>query len=288
MSGLRELRVEDAEQVASLFVEAFGEARQVDAEEIRTWIDNEELKPEHLRVLVVDGAIVGYGDIWVEDDEVALDVAAPGHWEPFLEWAEAEARARGVTARTFVPAEHELARIVAARGYRLARSSYTMDVELDGPPEPVLPEDCPCARTAPTTPRCFAPPSTRPSLTTGTGTRCPRRTSTSSTSSSGTTTPCSGCSPGTGTSSRALCSPAPAGARSPSSDGSARLGVRPAWRRRGLGEALLRSAFAELFTRGHRRVGLGVDTENVSGALRLYERVGMRPLLRSDNWTFGP
>jgi ribosomal protein S18 acetylase RimI-like enzyme len=66
------------------------------------------------------------------------------------------------------------------------------------------------------------------------------------------------------------------------------LGVRPAWRRRGLGEALLRAAFAELYARGRRRVGLGVDTENVSGALRLYERVGMRPLLRHDNWSLEP
>ena len=66
------------------------------------------------------------------------------------------------------------------------------------------------------------------------------------------------------------------------------LGVRPAWRRRGLGEALLRAAFAELFARGRRRVGLGVDTENVTGALRLYERVGMRPIQRNDNWSLEP
>ena len=66
------------------------------------------------------------------------------------------------------------------------------------------------------------------------------------------------------------------------------LGVRPAWRRRGLGEALLRAAFAELFARGRRRVGLGVDTENVTGALRLYERVGMRPIRQNDNWSLEP
>jgi mycothiol synthase len=53
------------------------------------------------------------------------------------------------------------------------------------------------------------------------------------------------------------------------------LGVRPAWRRRGLGEALLRAAFAELFRRGERRVALGVDVQNPTGAVRLYERAGM-------------
>jgi ribosomal protein S18 acetylase RimI-like enzyme len=62
------------------------------------------------------------------------------------------------------------------------------------------------------------------------------------------------------------------------------LGVRGPWRRRGLGEALLRAAFRELYGRGLRRVGLGVDAENVTGALPLYERVGMRATRRADNW----
>ena len=54
------------------------------------------------------------------------------------------------------------------------------------------------------------------------------------------------------------------------------LGVRAAWRRRGLGEALLRASFAEFARRGERRVALGVDVHNPTGATRLYERVGMR------------
>jgi ribosomal protein S18 acetylase RimI-like enzyme len=54
------------------------------------------------------------------------------------------------------------------------------------------------------------------------------------------------------------------------------LGVRRAWRRRGIGEALLRDAFARFHERGKRRVGLGVDASNLTGATRLYERVGMR------------
>lgn len=62
------------------------------------------------------------------------------------------------------------------------------------------------------------------------------------------------------------------------------LGVRPGWRRRGLGGALLLSAFAALQARGLRRVGLGVDAENATGALRLYERAGMRQVRRSDSW----
>jgi mycothiol synthase len=60
------------------------------------------------------------------------------------------------------------------------------------------------------------------------------------------------------------------------------LGVRRAWRRHGLGEALLRLAFRELYDRGRRRIGLGVDAENQTGATRLYERVGMEPSSQDD------
>lgn len=53
------------------------------------------------------------------------------------------------------------------------------------------------------------------------------------------------------------------------------LGVVPDCRRRGLGRALLQQSFREFRRRGATRVGLGVDAENVTGAVRLYERAGM-------------
>jgi len=56
----------------------------------------------------------------------------------------------------------------------------------------------------------------------------------------------------------------------------AALGVRKRWRRRGLGLALLRYAFAEFHRRGMPHVTLGVDAENPTGATRLYEGAGMR------------
>jgi mycothiol synthase len=56
----------------------------------------------------------------------------------------------------------------------------------------------------------------------------------------------------------------------------AALGVRKAWRRRGLGLALLQHAFVEFHRRGSPHVTLGVDAENPTGATRLYERAGMR------------
>jgi len=54
------------------------------------------------------------------------------------------------------------------------------------------------------------------------------------------------------------------------------LGVRKRWRRRGLGLALLLESFARLEARGQTEVVLGVDSENATGALHLYERAGMR------------
>jgi len=53
------------------------------------------------------------------------------------------------------------------------------------------------------------------------------------------------------------------------------LGVRRPWRRRGLGLALLQHSFSALRQYGQRRVGLGVDAENLTGALRLYQKAGM-------------
>src|SRR6185437_13280540 len=54
------------------------------------------------------------------------------------------------------------------------------------------------------------------------------------------------------------------------------LGVRRPWRGRGLGAALLRHAFSELYRRGLHTIALGVDSQSLTGATRLYERAGMR------------
>ena len=60
------------------------------------------------------------------------------------------------------------------------------------------------------------------------------------------------------------------------------LGVRRAWRRRGLAVALLQAGFGEFWRRGDRRVQLAVDTESETGATRLYESVGMWIEWRAD------
>jgi len=56
------------------------------------------------------------------------------------------------------------------------------------------------------------------------------------------------------------------------------IGVRRGYRGQGLGLALLRAAFAASFAAGQRAVSLGVDAANPSGAYRLYELAGMKPV----------
>ena len=62
------------------------------------------------------------------------------------------------------------------------------------------------------------------------------------------------------------------------------LGVRRRWRKRGFGTALLQHSFRDFRDRGAARVGLGVDGESTTGAVRLYERVGMRQARRSETY----
>jgi mycothiol synthase len=62
------------------------------------------------------------------------------------------------------------------------------------------------------------------------------------------------------------------------------LGVRPAWRGRGVAGSLLRHAFAAFGRKGLATAALGVDSENETGATRLYERVGMHVTHRYDSY----
>jgi mycothiol synthase len=56
------------------------------------------------------------------------------------------------------------------------------------------------------------------------------------------------------------------------------FGVRHAWRRRGIGRALLLEAFGALHARGLKAVELTVDSDNASDALGVYASVGMKAM----------
>lgn len=63
------------------------------------------------------------------------------------------------------------------------------------------------------------------------------------------------------------------------------LGVRRAWRKQGLGLALLKHSFARFQERGYTRAGLGVDAASLTNAVALYERAGMHIHTRSVVYT---
>ncbi len=285
-SSLRRLRADDAERVAALFGEAFGSERAVDAEEIRSWLRNEELQPDWLRVLERDGTVIGYGDIWPQERELTLDVAAPGSWEPFFEWAEAAGRERGLPRVCVnVPAGHEVAALAEARGYWLWRSSFTMQIDLDArPAEPALPAGL-TLRTYETADAELV----RAQLNAAFGDDAFWH-DISPSNFREFYLRARGFDPSLWL--LAFAGPELVGSvlAYPERGGDATLGwvgtlgVRSEWRRRGLGAALLQRAFAALYDRGLPTIGLGVDAENATGALGLYERAGMRKLRQSDNW----
>ena len=56
------------------------------------------------------------------------------------------------------------------------------------------------------------------------------------------------------------------------------LVVSEAWRRKGVGEALMLHAFATFRSRGATHLDLKVEVGNPAGAERLYYRIGMKPV----------
>jgi mycothiol synthase len=62
------------------------------------------------------------------------------------------------------------------------------------------------------------------------------------------------------------------------------LGVKRAWRRQGVAQALLLQAFGEFYRRGKPSVDLGVDAESLTGATDLYKKVGMYVRRQHDSY----
>jgi len=60
--------------------------------------------------------------------------------------------------------------------------------------------------------------------------------------------------------------------------------TRRPWRRRGLAHALIAESLRRFRDRGMTSAGLGVDAENATGAMGLYERLGFEVEYRSTAW----
>jgi mycothiol synthase len=63
------------------------------------------------------------------------------------------------------------------------------------------------------------------------------------------------------------------------------VGTLPAWRGQGLASALLVHSMRAFIAEGLQRAGLDVDTQNPTGALRLYEKLGFTAAKRTVIFT---
>lgn len=230
-------------------------------------------------VIELDGRLAGYGALYTDPDTFADGYVHPDFWgrgvgARLVDLGEAEARRRSTPALQ-VPVFGNDARahaLLESRGYRPVRRYYRMEIELDGPPpDPAWPEgievrpyddaDAPAFHAA--LDEAFAEEWGHEAARDVDWRAVRERRSRD----------------------RSLWFAAKDGGEIAAAVVSDEehwgvgwvhsIGVRPAWRRRGLGEALLTHSFAELYRRGRKHIGLGVDAENPTGATRLYERLGM-------------
>ena len=281
----RPLREADVDDVVSVYDNAWGESRPIDREELLSWLRNPEIESDALRVLEVNGRVVGYGDVSVEGDAAALEVAAAGHWESFLEWAEEVARREHADRVRVVSYSGEaLSSVAAARGYHHWRSNHTMRIDFDEEPGEITLVSSLVLRTyadafedrlRSAMNEAFAADPFFRQASAGHFRESylhARAFDPSLWLLAWDDDQLAGF---------VLAYPEYMGEEIGYIHS---LGVRPAWRGRGLGEALVRGAFRTLFERGLRACVLGVDASNKTGALRLYERVGMRSVRQSQNW----
>jgi mycothiol synthase len=66
------------------------------------------------------------------------------------------------------------------------------------------------------------------------------------------------------------------------------LGVLREWRGRGLASTLIAESMQAFKADGLEYAGLGVDSENLTGALKLYEKMGFYTIERTISWTKPP
>lgn len=297
---LRPPRPEEAPAIAGLlnvYSQALHGTDDVDDNEIRGWFEIPSLDPERDMLLAVasDGKLLGYANVSDGGERKVrywLDVRVPpdsksGVLPALLDALETRARetaAAGARAGAFIPGKDEgMAPILTGRGYELVRHDFVMEAELgeEPPRETEWPEgialepyaDDDARRVYEADMKSFADHwefEREPYEDWAHGRfREPHDPSLwfLAVDRGELAGIC-------------LCRPHRTG--NPELGWVSVLGVLRPWRRRGLGLALLRHAFREFHRRGLRRVGLRVDAENTTGAVRLYERAGMRPVRRND------
>jgi mycothiol synthase len=275
---MRAPTVADAKAIAELYADM----RATDAEEIRSWFRNPTFDIERdFRVFERDGVIVGYVDVHREEDRLSVDWAAGDRatGKALLDWADERAREETVECvRSWVwrPAGPEVG-LLRGRGFGPVRTSLEMQVELRGEPSQPMWPDGVAVRTVHEGEEPLVHGLLGEAFADGNDFR---------------PTPYEEWAGWALDPKRfdrdfwflaladdeavavAVCEPERIG--EPGLGWVESLAVRGSWRRRGLGRALLLHAFRAFHARGSTAAGLSVDAENPTGALRLYESVGMR------------
>ena len=271
----------DAEAVAALFADR----RSVDAQEVQSWFANPTFDiANDFRVLERAGSIVGYADVHREADRLSVDWTASDAdaSDALLDWIEERARVAGIdrlVAHEW-PNSEDLGAILRARGFKPFRVSVEMQVPLDSAtPEPVWPDGVEVRTVRSVEQRdvhalleeAFADvhdfrPTPFEEWTAWWGGGRKRLDLWFAAEAGGELA------------GLALCDHERAG--TPRLGWVESLAVRRRWRRRGLGKALLLHSFREFARLGRTAAGLSVQADNPTGAVRLYESVGMRPVSR--------
>jgi mycothiol synthase len=280
----------DVPAVVALINRATPEMRVDDAEVMR-WLTDPAQDVE-LAVVEREGGLAGYVDVGLPEetpDRVWIDLRVPerrvddGLLDELISWAEETARSRGRTlARAMAEVGSPVVAHLERRGYEPIRFSFRMRIELDeAPPAPVWPNGIRVSSLRPGEERVAYEVSQESFADHWEFTR----TSWDEWSHymiDETLDPDVWLLAREGDEVAGICLCRREAIGRPDVGFVRILGVRRPWRRRGLGRALLLEAFARLRERGAEAVELGVDGENTTGAVRLYESVGMRVKLRWD------
>lgn len=262
--------------------------------EIRDCLTSPVLEPEeNVRIALAGDRVVGWVDLWDQNrthERLFLDCRAYPRdgmvYSALLDWAEERGAALAVDDKTVLRAraesdDHTLAAELERRGFRLIRHFLRMEIELDElPPEPDWPEGITVRTSRPGDARAvydadmeafadhwdFVPMAFEDwsELLVQSASFDPDLWFLAE--------------DGDEIAGISLC----VSERRPNTGHVGILGVRPPWRRRGLGRSLLLHSLRALRERGRDKVDLGVDAENLTGAVRLYEQAGMHIAHRTD------
>jgi GNAT superfamily N-acetyltransferase len=281
---LREAEPRDAAAVAAIvnaYAASFGLPEDATAAQLAAWWTGENVEAV---VLEEDGRVTGFGDVYVHGDHCQVS-ALGAQVERLLDAMEARAAAHHPLVRIDLHEADPAAGVLAERGYRSIRAGYDMEIELDGPVEPPQwPEGVSGRRPTPDDAETFWRVQEE-AFADHWGYHA--RSFEEWSHLYGAVRPFDAdlwllAEAGGEPVGVAICE---RGREGDEETGWVHvIGVRRPWRGRGVGLALLRWSFGALAGVGMRRAALSVDAENTTGAVRLYERAGMRVAHRFETW----